>query len=241
MTQFCIDFNHFENRSSKQLHSYFLPCYKPIVNRYKFILFLELACQKRGVIMDVLHFHRRLVPDRRATSLTFGFVSFSDFLRVWKISSLSFCRRGSLVLELLSSSFLFVSVRKETAAVPHRTGWELRVICELCRASCLHSWGMQAGYTACAITDMLQQASSISIHQSRSHCMCHVLVQARDHCSHQGCYLVKCELQNQPWVDSGIRKEFRRPEMNLGQPVGIRRAVLVQALHACEYVRICTV
>ena len=106
-----LDFNYFENRPSEQLHSYFLPCYKLQTNRekeYKFILFLELACQKRGVIMDVLHFHRRLVPDRRATSLTFGFVSFSDFLRVWKISSLSFCRRGSLVLELLSSSFLFL-------------------------------------------------------------------------------------------------------------------------------------
>ena len=107
--RFCVDFNYFENRPSEQLHSYFLPCYKPIgEKKYKFILFLELACQKRGVIMDVLHFHRRLVPDRRATSLTFGFVSFSDFLRVWKTSSLSFCRRGSLVLELLSSSFLFL-------------------------------------------------------------------------------------------------------------------------------------
>ena len=106
--RFRLGFNYFENTPSEQLHSYFLPCYKPIGNKYKFILFLELACHKRGVIMDVLHFHRRLVPDRRATSLTFGFVSFSDFLRVWKISSLSFCRRGSLVLELLSSSFLFL-------------------------------------------------------------------------------------------------------------------------------------
>ena len=90
----------------------FIPIFYLVTNqsgkKYKFILFLELACQKRGVIMDVLHFHRRLVPDRRATSLTFGFVSFSDFLRVWKISSLSFCRRGSLVLELLSSSFLYL-------------------------------------------------------------------------------------------------------------------------------------
>ena len=92
----------------------FIPIFYLVTNqsgkKYKFILFLELASQKRGVIMDVLHFHRRLVPDRRATSLTFGFVSFSDFLRVWKISSLSFCRRGSLVLELLSSSFLFLFV-----------------------------------------------------------------------------------------------------------------------------------